>query len=46
MATYIESRKHPERTFVKYEIHSFIEESKIIPIAYFIPKNFSSVYHD
>lgn len=42
---YVESLSHPERTFVKYEIHSFIEEAKIIPIGYFIPESFSLVYH-
>lgn len=41
-----ESLKHPERTFVKYQINSFIEESKIIPIGCFIPVNFSEVYND
>lgn len=41
-----ESLKHPERTFVKYEIHSFIEESKIIPIGCFIPMSFSNVYNE
>lgn len=39
-----ESLKHPERTFVKYQINSFIEESKIIPIGCFIPTDFSKVY--
>lgn len=39
-----ESLKHPERTFVKYQINSFIEESKIIPIGCFIPVDFSKVY--
>lgn len=39
-----ESLKHPERTFVKYQINSFIEESKIIPIGCFIPVDFSEVY--
>lgn len=43
---YNESLKHPERTFVKYQINSFIEESKIIPIGYFIPVDFSEVYND
>ena len=43
---YQESLKHPERTFVKYEIHSFIEESKIIPIGCFIPVSFSEVYNE
>lgn len=41
-----ESLKHPERTFVKYQINSFIEESKIIPIGCFIPIYFSKVYND
>ena len=42
---YLESLSHPDRTFVKYEIHSFIEEAKIIPIGFFIPESFSLVYH-
>lgn len=37
-------KKHPERTFVKYQINSFIEESKILPISCFIPKSFSMIY--
>lgn len=41
-----ESLKHPERTFVKYQINSFIEESKIIPIGCFIPVEFSKVYNE
>lgn len=41
---YQESLKHPERTFVKYQINSFIEESKILPISCFIPQSFSMVY--
>lgn len=41
-----ESLKHPERTFVKYQINSFIEESKIIPIGCFIPVDFSNAYND
>lgn len=41
---YQESLKHPERTFVKYQINSFIEESKILPISCFIPKSFSIIY--
>lgn len=41
-----ESLKHPERTFIKYQINSFIEESKIIPIGCFIPVDFSKVYND
>lgn len=44
-ARYQESLKHPERTFVKYDIHSFIEESKIIPIGCFIPVSFSKAYN-
>lgn len=43
---YLESLQHPERTFVKYDIRSFIETSKIIPIGCFIPVNFSEVYND
>ncbi|WP_301425456.1 RNA polymerase subunit sigma [Bacteroides caecimuris] len=43
---YQESLKHPERTFVKYQINSFIEESKILSIGCFIPVNFSGVYND
>lgn len=43
---YQESLRHPERTFVKYQINSFIEESKIIPIGCFIPVDFSKVYND
>lgn len=41
---FTESLKHPERTFVKYQINSFIEESKIIPIGCFISTDFSMVY--
>ncbi len=41
-----ESLKHPERTFVRYQINSYIEESKILPIGCFIPVNFSEVYND
>ena len=41
-----ESLKHPERTFVKYRINSFIEESKILPIGCFIPRSFSNVYNE
>lgn len=41
-----ESLRHPERTFIKYQINSFIEESKIIPIGCFIPVDFSQVYND
>lgn len=43
---YLESLNHPERTFVKYDIHSFIETSKIIPIGCFIPVSFSEVYNE
>lgn len=43
---YRESLKHPERTFVKYQINSFIEESKIIPVGCFIPLAFSEVYNE
>ncbi|MCM1077793.1 MAG: RNA polymerase subunit sigma [Bacteroides sp.] len=41
---YQESLLHPERTFVKRQIKSFIEESKIIPIHCFIPVAFSEAY--
>lgn len=41
-----ESLKHPERSFIKYQINSFIEESKIIPVGCFIPVDFSNVYND
>ncbi len=43
---YRESLKHPERTFVRLKINSFIEESKIIPIGCFIPRSFSEVYNE
>lgn len=36
----------PERTFVKRQINSFIEESKVIPIGCFIPVEFSRAYND
>ena len=42
---YIESLQHPERTFIKYDIRSNIETSKIIPIGCFIPVPFSEVYN-
>lgn len=42
---YEESLLHPERTFVRYDIRSFIEESKIIPVEYFVPRAFSEVYN-
>ncbi|MBD5219494.1 MAG: RNA polymerase subunit sigma [Bacteroidales bacterium] len=43
---YLESLEHPERTFVKYDIRSFIETSKILPIGCFIPVSFSEVYNE
>lgn len=43
---YLESLSHPERTFVKYDIRSFIETSKIIPIGCFVPVAFSEVYRE
>lgn len=43
---YQKSLEHPERTFVKYQINSFIEESKILSIGCFIPVDFSDVYND
>lgn len=43
---YRESLLHPERTYVKRQINSFIEESKIIPIGCFIPEAFSEVYNE
>lgn len=43
---YSESLLNPERTFVRYDIRSFIETSKIIPIGCFIPVAFSEVYGD
>lgn len=42
---YLESLEHPERTFVKYDIRSNIETSKIIPIGCFVPVSFSEVYN-
>lgn len=42
---YQESLKHEDRTFVKKEILSFIEESKILSIGSFIPRQFSEVYY-
>lgn len=41
---YQESLKHPDREFVKKQIMSFIEESKIINVGEFIPKQFSEAY--
>lgn len=32
--------------FIEYQINSFIEESKIIPIGCFIPVEFSNIYND
>lgn len=43
---YLESLSHQERTYVKHQINSFIEESKIIPIGCFIPEAFSQVYNE
>lgn len=42
---YQESLSHPDRDFIRYDIHSFIETSKIIPIGCFIPVAFSEVYN-
>ena len=42
---YIESLSHPDRNFIKKQIMSFIEESKIISIGRFIPKIFSEAYN-
>ncbi len=43
--SYLRSLEHPERSFVRYDIRSFIETSKIIPIGCFIPVTFSEVYN-
>lgn len=44
---YLKALEHPERgTYLKKEIHSFIEESKTLPIGRFIPVEFSQVYQD
>ena len=43
---YEDSLLHPDRTFVRNDIRSFIETSKIIPIGCFIPVSFSEVYND
>lgn len=43
---YEESLQHPERTFIKYDIRSNIETSKIIPIGCFVPVSFSEVYNE
>ena len=37
---------HPERTFVEREISSYIEESKLLSIGEFIPREFSEAYCD
>lgn len=41
---YQESLNHPDSKFVKRQIMSFIEESKILSIGDFIPRQFSEVY--
>lgn len=41
---YQESLEHPDRKFVKREILSFIEESKILSVGDFIPRQFSEAY--
>lgn len=41
---YQESLLHPDRKFVKRQIMSFIEESKILSIGSFIPRQFSEAY--
>lgn len=43
---YAESLLHPEMNFVKKEILSFIEESKIINVGGFIPRQFSEAYRE
>lgn len=44
---YKKTLEHPEQgVYLKKEIHSFIEESKILPIGRFIPVEFSQVYQD
>ena len=43
---YESSLLNPDMTFVKYDIRSFIETSKIIPIGCFIPVSFSEVYNN
>ena len=43
---YDASLLNPDRTFICYEIRSFIETSKIIPIGCFIPVSFSEVYNN
>lgn len=43
---YQESLLHPDRKFVKLQIMSFIEESKILSIGNFIPRQFSEAYQE
>ncbi len=43
---YQESLANPDRTFVKYDIKSFIETSKIIPIGCFTPLAFPVFYNN
>lgn len=43
---YLESLEHPDRTYVRRHVKSFLEESKIIPIGRFIPVDFSMAYKD
>lgn len=43
---YLESLQHPDRKFEKRQIMSFIEESKIINVGVFIPKQFSEAYYE
>lgn len=43
---YLDSLANPDMTYVKYDIRSFIETSKIIPIGCFIPVSFSEVYNE
>lgn len=41
---YQKSLENPDNKFIKWDINSFIEESKVIPIGVFIPMEFSEVY--
>lgn len=43
---YLESLAHPDRKFVKKEILAFNEESKIINVGGFIPRQFSEAYYE
>lgn len=43
---YQESLKNPDCHFDKKEIHSFVEESKIVPFGGFIPTEFSMAYQE